>query len=338
MPRVRKANDGLPKNIKHDWEKLESMNNNQIKVLYISGVNRSGSTVLTKVLNEIEGFFGVNEIVLIGPFGLKGNLPLSNGELFHDNKVWNNILKDAYGEIPHWKQLSFYGQPTPRLLNLVFDNFKLKKSEKGQYEAYLNDLGRLYRSIQKETGCKVIVDSSKAPEYAYQLSKIEDIDLYVLHLTRDPRGIFYSHQKVIQRKDMRNGPSLLMKREGMINFIVKYIARNIASLKLKRKAPHFLKVRYEDFAHKPGIVLAQICEFLNYDCPEDLVKENTVHLSKDDYGIWGNPMRSNRDKLQIIPDTQWHNKLLTWQKVAVTVLALPFIIIYGYKVNPKKPQ
>lgn len=314
------------------------MSDNKIKVLYISGVNRSGSTVLTKVLNEIEGFFGVNEIVLIGPFGLKENLPLSNGELFHDSKVWNNILTDAYGEIPQWKQLSYYGQPTPRLSNLVIDNFKLKKSEEDQYNAYLKKLGKLYRSIHKVTGCKVIVDSSKAPEYAYQLSKIEDIELYVLHLTRDPRGIFYSHQKVVQRKDLRNDSSLLMIRENMITFIAKYIARNIASLKLKRKAPHFLKVKYEDFAQNPGVTLARICEFLHHDYPADLVKDNTIRLSKDDYGIWGNPMRRNKDKVQIIPDTQWYSKLSTWQKIAVTVLTLPFIVLYGYEVNPRKAQ
>jgi len=311
------------------------MRKDKVKVLYIAGVNRSGSTVLTKVLNEIEGFFGVNEIVLIGQFGLRTNRPLSNGEPFNDSKLWNKVLNNAYGEVPHWSQLSYYDQPTPRLANLVLDNFKLKDSEIKKHEDYAKAVTRLYQSIREVTGCQVIVDSSKTPEYAYFLSTLKDIDLYVLNLTRDPRGIFYSHQKVIQRQDMNQGSRILMKRKGMFNFILKYIARNIGSLRLQQKSAHYLKIRYEDFARSPAPVLEKICRFLDYDYPSDLVREDTIGLSKEDHGIWGNPMRKSKDTLKIVHDSQWKDKLLTWQKAAVTILTLPFLLLFKYPLKSK---
>ena len=57
---------------------------------------------------------------------------------------------------------------------------------------YTLRLGKLYRAVQETTGSRVIVDSSKLPSYGYVLGMTPGVDLYVVHLVRDPRAIAYS--------------------------------------------------------------------------------------------------------------------------------------------------
>jgi hypothetical protein len=56
---------------------------------------------------------------------------------------------------------------------------------------YLVGLEKLYQGIRAYTGSKVIIDSSKSLLYGYLLGMLPTIDLYVLHIVRDPRGVAY---------------------------------------------------------------------------------------------------------------------------------------------------
>lgn len=46
------------------------MMNEKIKVLYLAGWSRSGSTILSNILGEINGFFSTGEITYIWQRGL----------------------------------------------------------------------------------------------------------------------------------------------------------------------------------------------------------------------------------------------------------------------------
>jgi hypothetical protein len=69
---------------------------------------------------------------------------------------------------------------------------------------YKNHVLGLYEAIEKVSGKEVIVDSSKNPVRAFALTQIKDIDLRLVHLVRDVRGVVCSVMKP-HRKDPSKG-------------------------------------------------------------------------------------------------------------------------------------
>src|SRR5205085_5528348 len=57
---------------------------------------------------------------------------------------------------------------------------------------YAETVAQLYRSLRKTSGREVIVDASRFISYAHILETQPDIQLYVLHLVRDPRAVAFS--------------------------------------------------------------------------------------------------------------------------------------------------
>ena len=75
---------------------------NQLKVLYIAGLGRSGSTILQNVLGELESFFPGGEICSIGQRYVQKRLcgckkPLAECD------VWKRVLNRAFGQFDRGK-------------------------------------------------------------------------------------------------------------------------------------------------------------------------------------------------------------------------------------------
>ena len=77
-----------------------------------------------------------------------------------------------------------------------------------RYEAYLVPL---YRAIAEVGGARVVVDSSKLPSHAAILRRLDPIDLRMIHLVRDSRGVAYSWQKQVV-KDPATGERMIVYR------------------------------------------------------------------------------------------------------------------------------
>ena len=67
--------------------------------------------------------------------------------------------------------------------------------EGSDVNAYRQTIGRLYDAIRPVSGSRIIVDSTKRASYAYVLRDVPGIDLRVVHLVRDSRGVAYSNAK-----------------------------------------------------------------------------------------------------------------------------------------------
>ncbi len=70
---------------------------NKIKVLYIAGWGRSGSTFLHNIIGEIEGFFSIGEIKNIWNLSMLNNRSCGCGLEFGKCGLWGDILNRAYG-------------------------------------------------------------------------------------------------------------------------------------------------------------------------------------------------------------------------------------------------
>jgi len=66
--------------------------NNKIKVLYITGWGRSGSTILDNIMGQIDGFFSVGELRYIWDRNLIENRLCGCGVPLEECPIWSQIL------------------------------------------------------------------------------------------------------------------------------------------------------------------------------------------------------------------------------------------------------
>jgi hypothetical protein len=206
-------------------------------------------------------------------------------------------------------------------------------------DEYLNALRELYRALHAETGCRVIIDSSKAPSHSYLLRAAHDVDLYVLHLVRDARAVAYSWDRQLVRRDYDPANPIAMVRFSTFRSAVKWTYANMtAELLRKGMGPKILTVRYEDFLASPQRTLSRITRHV--DEPSDVLpftSERELHLDAT-HTVWGNPSRLRTGAVELRLDAEWQEKMSAGRRALVTSVAWPLLRKYAYRTGRVVPS
>jgi hypothetical protein len=307
------------------------MASDRIKVLYVAGWGRSGSTVLSAILGQLDGFFSAGEVHQIWNNGLLDNEPCGCGTLFSECQVWQAVFEEAYGG---------FGQINPnRMIQCQDQNVRIRKIPRMALSRlktsfprdYIDSLDNLYTAIHKVTRSRVIVDSSKDSVYGQVLECLPSIDVYVLHLVRDPRAVAFSWQR---KKHKIPGYHKLFSQKSPVQSSLKWFLVNWSIQTLQRRTKQmYMRIRYEDVISQPSTVVANILRFVGEES-SNLPFQNGRELELDvNHMIAGNPMRFQRGKLELLPDIEWMSRLRKRDKVLVTLLTWPMLIKYKYWDN-----
>lgn len=307
---------------------------NPVKVLYIAGFGRSGSTILGNILGEFEGFFHAGELNFIWEHNFLEDRLCSCGAAFSKCGLWERVVDEAYGgleevDAEEMVRLSAVGTRTRHVpLMLSAGGRRYLHSRLGKYPERLY---RLYREIIDVTGCRVVVDSSKAPPYGYLLGRTPGIELYVVHLVRDPRAAAFSWlRKKLQpdRKDKSYLPEV-----GAVKSALIWDSWNAAAEVLWRDTPdRYIRIFYEDFVRDPQSSVRAILELIGEDgplCPP-FTGERSVRLGES-HTVAGNPNRFQSGDVALKPDDEWAGKMRSRDRRLVTALTLPLLARYGYR-------
>ena len=151
-------------------------------VLYIGGLGRSGSTLLERMLGQVDGVVAVGEIVHLIERGLVGDEDCGCGLPFHQCPFWTDVGAKAFGG---WDGV--VGRDWLALKERVDRNRFIPLMVVAILPAYRRDLlhhterlQRLYEAIAEVSGADVIVDSSKHASTAFMLRRVDE------HPTADP--------------------------------------------------------------------------------------------------------------------------------------------------------
>jgi len=316
------------------------MSDNKIKILYVGGSSRTGSTLFDRLLGQIDGFFSVGELRHIWERGLGENQLCGCGAPLRECAFWRSVVNEAFGGFEHvdaeeildLKRSVDYWWHIPLLL------FSRKPPRfNSRLEAYKKVLIRLYRAIQKVSGCSVIVDSSKYPSHGVILNDMPEIDLYPVHLVRDSRAVAFSWQKKWLK------PEVTWKKEPMPNYnpivcAFEYIVMNISLRMFKNINERYVFLYYEDLASDPEVMVNQTLVKLGLPYPgPKFINPHAIHL-KPNHTVSGNPMRFKQGLIEIRPDTDWKMKMKKRDRSLVTALTFPLLFNYGYvgRKNPNK--
>jgi hypothetical protein len=312
----------------------------KVKVLYIAGTGRSGSTILGNVLGQMQGFFHVGEIRYLWDRSLIENRLCGCGLPFKECSLWRGILAEAFDDVEKIEISRLIAMRdqlrTRHIPSLMFPLLARRKIRKLAY--YRSTLSNLYRAIQAKTGCRVIVDSSKFPGYGWLLGTLPNIDLRILHLVRDVRGVTYSwlHRTKLQR-DVLGKQTRLPSFNPLPTALRWALWNETIEMNWKRNRNVYLRMRYEDFMDSPKGKLQSIIDFLQEEVPKlPIIGDRTAILGPT-HSTTGNPNRFDLGGVDLVPDLAWKSRMEKRFIVLCSMLTFPWLKKYGYPIVPKVP-
>ncbi len=305
-----------------------------LRILYIVGWGRSGSTFLGHVLGQMEGLFFGGELWYLGQRGWNQNYQCGCGKRFLECEVWSVVtrrLADDIGEAGLQTLASIPGS-TPRTRSLLKQVLSGGSGLPGVVEErVVPTLGSLYRQIAAVARARLIIDSSKAPMYARLLERIPGAKLYMVHLVRDPRATGFAMSK--RKYDPAGGRYL--PRAGALKNGVMWSTWNIAAEILwnrRGRRAHYLRIRYEDLARDPGPCIHSILDFVGFPPDRQLVSGAGEVTLRATHSVSGNPDRMKVGATQIRADEEWRSRMAWVQKGMTVLLTWPLLFRYGYRL------
>jgi hypothetical protein len=310
-------------------------------VVYIAGSGRSGSTVLERTLGEAPGFVNVGELIDLFRRPRDGER-CGCGLAFNDCPFWTGVGKRAFGgwdrgDLPEFSRLQASIARQRRLPQLLAGSLSDRGFRAG-VAAYGARYRQLYRAIAAEAGAQHVVDASKWPVQALALAR-GGLDVRVVHLVRDARGVAYSLSKKQVARPHALNEAEVMWRNAPASAAVRWVACQGQTELLRHQGVRVTRMRYEDFVADPRRTVELALADLGLPPgPTDLahISPGRVRLGRS-HGLSGNPSRFHDGELTLRSDDAWREKMSQSDRALVTAIGLPFLVRYGWLRSSTRP-
>jgi hypothetical protein len=186
--------------------------------------------------------------------------------------------------------------------------------EGSDVNAYRQTIGRLYDAIRQVSGSRIIVDSTKRASYAYVLRDVPGIDLRVVHLVRDSRGVAYSNAKAqVILPEFAHDPNALsvsMPVQPLWRTAIDWQVKNLLFYPLTQGSKR-RRVKYENLIAHPSEELNAILEYAGAEPHENGSWDKATHSfdSLPHHTLSGNPVRFRRGRVRLELDDEWKGLL-----------------------------
>jgi hypothetical protein len=308
-------------------------------VLFIAGLGRSGSTLLDLLLGELDGYASTGELRGIWRYGLTEGWTCGCRQPIRSCEFWSAVLErsglDRADPVAMDEIQRRHLRLRPAQLARIWAAWKLGTALPEPLARYDDAMTRLYRAVLDVSGDRVVVDSSKWPQDALLMLASRKVDLFLVHLVRDPRG---------------NANSWMWKRDNVADPTGKgsqvlhplftgtrWLAWNGTIHLLLRRAlgDRYLPLRYEEFAQDPAGAIARITEMVEGAPrrPDALLNGNRA-LLRPNHTAYGNRSRFVTGEITIRFDDAWRTQMPVKDKLWATLPALPLLRAYGYPAIP----
>jgi Sulfotransferase family len=305
---------------------------NPIRVLYVIGAARSGSTVLNTLLGSHPDIVAAGEL---GPGVSKSEHVFrqvcSCGAGATKCDFWSRVHAQ-------WVNL---GEPDSledyATLQRRFElgRFRPQESSRGSgrqsaaYVKYARLARHLLAAICDVSGKKIIVDTTKTPWRAMMLAGLPGVELRVLHLVRHPAGVAWSMKKALHAGTGRMTDQF---RRPVAHTCLYWLIRNLQAGFVRRSLPskNSLRVKYEDLVQAPVDVMRRIGQLL--DCNLDRIGAQAAagEAFRVDHTIAGNRLRMD-GAVRLRMDSDWQNHLTPHDRFLCASLTGWLARIYGYE-------
>ncbi|MDW8395779.1 MAG: sulfotransferase [Anaerolineae bacterium] len=300
------------------------------KVLYVAGAGRSGSTIFGNVLGQLEGFASFGELYNF-PLRFLEQRYCGCGVRLPECPFWRQVVQlcwhgDVEAQLRAWlAQRDEVARARHALrwrLSFARQKLLLKSS------AYRVTLAQFYRALAQVSGARVLVDTSKVAGYAQVLAWTPGIELYVVHLVREPRAVAYSWART-KLKPTPAG-SVAIAPTSPVHGALKWLAHNLATeLYCTLPRLRYMRTRYEDFVRDPCQTIRAVLDFVGERSPIPVAVDNSIALTAQ-HTVDGNPDRFSKGLVVLSADDEWRHRLDWRARTLVTLIAAPLLHRYGY--------
>jgi hypothetical protein len=306
-----------------------------VKVLYVGGFGRSGSTLLAHLLEAIDGFCSVGELKFVWERGLQRNESCSCGAPFSDCPFWRRVGEEAFGG---WTRIDVDEVLALRrrvVRHRLVPAMLVSRDDGGDLPAYVDLTGKLVHAIRAVSGCKVVVDSSKLPIEVLLLRRARAVEPSVVHLVRDSRGVAYSWMKRFVVRSQTDERTDYMSAYGAVHTANRWLFYNGFFHALPLAGVPVVRMRYEDLVRSPRREIAGALAGLDLEAREtDLDRIDEGHVDTEGvHQISGNPMRFG-GRQAIRADDEWRHGMRAADRRVVSLLTWPLLLGYRYPLGP----
>ena len=306
-----------------------------VRVIYVGGLGRSGTTLLERLLGEVPGITALGEVVHLWERGVNAHEPCGCGEPFTACAFWRRVGVRAFG--------GWSSGLTDRVLTLRrrvdrtrhIPALARRRCQVG-LSGYTRAYTRIYEAASQVSACRAVVDSSKHASLAFCLRTSPVVDLRVVHLVRDPRAVAHSWRRQVRRPE----DGTPMTRWRPLRTSLHWVVQNLAFELLARRGGSVIRIRYEDLVADPRAVMSGLLSRLEVGGDVDggaltFLRPGLAELSVA-HTCAGNPMRFTAGSLTLSRDDTWCDHLARRHRWLVTALTWPLMIQYGYRVRDRR--
>jgi hypothetical protein len=290
------------------------------KVLYITGMMRSGSTLVGNILNEVDGLVHVGELHFLWKNltqSTASNSTCGCGDPLAGCVFWRPILSDgidlsaAEQVVAGQRRLTRVRHTPARLLD---------PAGPGVEEPAVRERLAAYRAIHTAAGAAMIVDSSKVPPEPLILAATGAIDLRILHVVRSVHDTVESFRSA----------KAYIRPLSQPRAIGYWMGFNLsAEVSAARAQVPYLRVRYEDIVREPARALNEILAFAGSSATAPITAGNTVELGVN-HTVTGNPDRFLRGTVTVAPRPHRLSSNERLRSAVSIAAAAPLALRYGY--------
>jgi hypothetical protein len=291
----------------------------------------SGSTLLSFLVGLHPEVVSVGEFTGPDVGGDRGAYVCSCNRCLRECPFWNRIAQRANRDETIFRvesfDTAFYLSSNRLLRRLRTGSLRSSTAERlrdrlffGLWPGHARAIGRLLeqntsvaRAILEVSGKSIFVDASKDPIRMRFLRESDALDLYVVHLVRDVRGVVTSTLS-------RCATATAASAARSWIWCEHNITRHLQSIPPDRR----MLLRYEDLCRDPLSSLNELFAFLGAR-PLEHLRE----FRSQEHHVIGNRMR-RRSASEIKLDEKWKKSLSADQLRVIRDLAGPVATSYGY--------
>jgi hypothetical protein len=276
------------------------------RVIYITGLGHSGSTLLSLILakhSRVVGFGAIADILVgneLEQMRQRGSI-CTCGSRIDECSFWRKVASKLNGSVKH----------------------DITAQYQKVLETVENDFG---------TNC-IAVDSSKGIRPLKILHDTPNINVKVLYMIKDVRSYTVSmidnaktdRSKRKRAKKVRNFIRLPdFARLSFYYFVLWYLKNKRIQLFLKKHNMEYFQLGYEELCLYPNVIIEKICNFLGEE-PEPSLLSCLPFANYRNHIMGGNRMRRQSTKQKLSYDNRWFYRT-EW---LLPTLVFPNIMIFN---------
>lgn len=294
-----------------------------MRIIYIMGPGRGGSTLLERVLNSAPGVFALGEFHTFWRMNHK-DLVCSCGSSVPRCPFWNEVIATA--RVGH-KELNAlrHGEDTiVRTKYLVKTRFSLPRiAADPAVRSFIEQQRVLFEAISKVSGCNTLVDSSKSAPRAWIMGTMPEVS--ILHLYRNATDTIVSWRLPKWDKGL-NAP---MRKMSIQKAAFEWWRIEDFGRRLGRCHP-VCRINYEDFVASPAEVLNNISDESVRDLAVQIawLDRQTLRPSPCYHSLNGNPDRYDTGPITIGPRKARLGELSSPERLLIRAVGGPLTALY----------